>query len=100
MQWLESFVNNGTTQMQAVARGVEMLCNEIAPQILHNEGASVDEGPSKTVGGLRSDIATIAKGLKAGEQKTAQMQALLAEVAESAKQAGGIQALSKSEKFN
>lgn len=82
--------------MQAVARGVEMLCNEVAPQIIYSEEAPEHDGQGRAVGGLRAEIAMLAEGLKSSEQRSIQMQGLLAEVVASSNQVGGSQALSKS----
>lgn len=77
IQWLESFVNNGTTQIQSVAQDVARLCQELAPQ-------PDDESPSyqangSTPRGIRSGIATLVDSVKSGEEKTLALHALLAE---------------------
>ena len=70
--------------MQAVARGVEMLCHEIAPHLLQDQ-ADPSKSKGKAPVGL---IAGLTESLKAGEQKTSQIYTLLSEIVENSKKSG------------
>lgn len=77
LQWLESFVNNGTTQIQSVAQDVARLCQELAPQA---DDESTDHQASGFIPrGIRSEMATLVDSVKSGEEKTLALHALLTE---------------------
>ena len=52
-QWLEAFVQHGTSQIDGVAAGVQQLCNELGPVPELQDGADTGEAPS---GSLLTDI--------------------------------------------
>ncbi|KAI5123915.1 hypothetical protein M0805_006333 [Coniferiporia weirii] len=83
--WLQSFVDNGTAQIQSVAQGVEHLCRELSPQIQTDVGSSVlknSVGAKQKHGGLRSELSDLITSVKAGEEKSSSLQTLLTEVLE------------------
>lgn len=43
MQWLETFVNTGTTQIQTVSAGVHQLCSDLGHPLLPMPGSAPSE---------------------------------------------------------
>ncbi|THH10651.1 hypothetical protein EW145_g1181 [Phellinidium pouzarii] len=89
--WLESFVNNGTTQIQSVAQGVERLCRELSPQtdelVQEHPG---DIGTLESVGQnpryLRSMLNDLIAAMKTSDEKSSVLQTLVSEVLETNKE--------------
>lgn len=61
LQWLEAFVNNGTSQIQGIAMNVDRLCKEL--------------GQDDSQQSLVTDIRQLISGMKARDQNFAALQA-------------------------
>ena len=83
LKWLESFVSNGTTQIQAVSQNVDRICQELMPlQDVGGEKAE-SEGPQNV--GIRSEVAALASAMKAVEERDTSLKALVTETLETVK---------------
>lgn len=80
LQWLEAFVNNGTSQIQGISNNIERLCNEIGctstststPTNNNGRPSSRSPGPQPN---LVNDIRQLVAGMKARDQNFAALQA-------------------------
>ena len=86
LQWLETFVNNGTSQIQMVVSGVDQLCREVTPQCSEQNAT-----PAGKTGGLRSDVKELTSAVKDNNEKSLALQAMLTEAIETAKSFKGQQ---------
>ncbi|KAL5528481.1 hypothetical protein ACEPAF_7617 [Sanghuangporus sanghuang] len=82
-KWLESFVSNGTTQIQSVANNVERICQELVP--LQDVGGEKAEGERPQSIGIRSEVAALASAMKAVEERDTALKALVKETLQTVK---------------
>ncbi|KAL5523743.1 hypothetical protein ACEPAG_7916 [Sanghuangporus baumii] len=82
-KWLESFVSNGTTQIQSVANNVERICQELVP--LQDVGGEKGEGEGPKSIGIRSEVAALASAMKAVEERDTVLKALVTETLQTVK---------------
>ena len=77
LQWLEAFVNNGTSQIQGISTNIDRLCSELGlseDSSLNVPGQQPQERPAPSQPNLIKNIQQLMQGIQARDQNFVALQ--------------------------